>query len=299
MLTSITPAEVDQFILSRAEKVANGQLSPYTVRAEIQSLKKMENLVNKHYGKVDWQISSDRKERQEKWDIPLRRRDSVRSQHGPAYSPADADRLTAALAAKHGQKVRDAIIFLRATGARSQTVTDRMGNAIRPARIDLARGTVTLLEKGGKTRTVRYDREYHGELKRIVNSYGKNGPDHPIFGLDQRRLNDWVRKAAGRLGIENRGLHGFRKEFAVKRLAEYRDKISQSLTLRDKQKMPEADVVSNAKFFDMCNSHSRIENGHAGQKEIEKFERSLDTAARLLLTRDLGHNRVEVTYRYC
>ena len=135
-----------------------------------------------------------------------------------AYTPDEARRIIEQVSRRHpeyGQALR----FILTSGARIDEVFH-----LRSDKVFLAEGKVELLGKGGKTRQVRVlQKETLFELdltKRFVY-------------LDKRNLRTWkdglraaVRKACDELGIQRRGVHGFRGTAAgeflrVKRLLGY------------------------------------------------------------------------------
>ena len=148
------------------------------------------------------------------------------------------------------------------------------------SRIDLVNKTVTLCEKGGKWRTVHYDRGYQAFMRRLVNE----NPGGPIFtGLKQSTMYVQVKKVSHEAGFQGRGLHGMRKSFAVQRHRQYVRSIKELSEKKEWKTLAREFPVSIQKAHAICRRAS---------------EKTIDKLARLRLTRDLGHNRIEITYRY-
>lgn len=74
-----------------------------------------------------------------------------------------------------------------------------------------------------------------------------------------------------------------RKTFAVKRHNEYIRRINELLEKKDWQTLAREFPISTQKAKALCQ---------------KPYDRTIDITARLKLSKDLGHNRVEVTYRY-
>lgn len=74
-----------------------------------------------------------------------------------------------------------------------------------------------------------------------------------------------------------------RKTFAVQRHKEYVSRINELVKAKDWQRLAEEFSISEQKARRMCK---------------DPVNKVVDVVARLRLTRDLGHNRVEVTYWY-
>ena len=159
-------------------------------------------------------------------------------------------------------------------------VSRNFKKAVTAERIDLIKGTVTLCEKGGKWRTVKYDRRYQGFIERLV----KENLRGPIFArLNQTTLYGRIKNTSHKARFEGRGLHGMRKTFAVRRHEEYTQRINNLVNKEDWRTLAKEFLVTNQKARAIC------KNPH---------EKSVDILARLQLSKDLGHNRIEVTYRY-
>jgi len=251
-------------------------------------------MTNKRFGKVNWQI--------DQFEKPMRKREDVTVQRGPAYTPEEADRLIERLA-EIDRQAADAMEFIRATGCRAESIFGRRKNtggkvvvdgkvikeanvnrdffkAVKAERIDLTKRTVTLCEKGGKWRTVQYDIKYKSLMERLV----RENPHGNIFaGLKQPTLYGWIKNSALREGIEGRGLHGMRKTFAVKRHEEYVQRINEMLENKDWGSLTNEFPISVQKAKALFRT---------------PYGKTIDVVARLRLSKDLGHNRVEVTYRY-
>lgn len=267
---------------------------PETVHQYIAGIKKLENMVNERFGRVDWRI--------EDFDKPRRSREDVTVQRGPAYTPEEADRLIKRMA-DVDKRAADALEFIRATGCRAESIFGRQvkkgqkvvvngrvvkntdvirdySKAVTADRIDLKNGTVTLYEKGGKWRTVKYDRQYQDLMEKLVQE--SNGGR--IFkGLKQPTMYRRIKTICSKEGFEGRGLHGMRKTFAVRRHEEYTERINSLLENKDWRTLAKDFPLSNQKAEAMCE---------------RPYEETVNKVARLKLTKDLGHNRVEVTYRY-
>lgn len=288
-ICSVKPEEIKNFL----ERVAMTH-RPETVHQYCAALQKLENMTNEHFGKVRWKI--------EEFEKPRRKREDVTAQRGPAYTRHEADRLIREIA-RVDKRSADALNFIRATGCRAETIFGRLvktggkvvvngtmikgtnvsrdfEKAVTAERIDLIKGTVTLCEKGGKWRTVKYDRRYQGFMERLV----KENPRGPIFvGLNQATSYGRIKKTSHKAGFEGRGLHGMRKSFAVRRHEEYTQRINDLVNKEDWRILAKEFLVTNQKARAIC------KNPH---------EKSVDILARLQLSKDLGHNRIEVTYRY-
>lgn len=77
------------------------------------ALRKLEEMTNKRFGKVSWEI--------DQFERPRRRREDVTVQRGPAYTPEEANRLIQELR-KINPKAGDALEFIRATGCRAESI---------------------------------------------------------------------------------------------------------------------------------------------------------------------------------
>ncbi|WP_027365095.1 hypothetical protein [Desulfotruncus alcoholivorax] len=288
-ICSVKPEEIKNFL----ERIAMTH-RPETVHQYCAALQKLENMTNERFGKVKWKI--------DEFEKPRRKREDVTVQRGPAYTTREADQLIKKIG-QVDKRAADAMNFIRATGCRAETIFGRLvktggkivvdgkvvkgtkvsrdfKKAITAERIDLVKGTVTLCEKGGKWRTVKYDRRYQGFMERLV----KRNPSGTIFaGLNQPTMYSRIKAASYKLGIEGRGLHGMRKTFAVQRHGEYVQRINELINKKDWRALTKEFMVTKQKAQAIC------KNPH---------EKTVDKLARLKLSKDLGHNRIEVTYRY-
>lgn len=320
-MTTITERDVDNYVKSRLEHFHEGKITPATLQTELSALKKIEKLVNKRYGKVVWGIPEERGQRRLKWNLPKRERDKTTIQRGPAYTKRQADMIVEEVEQRYGRKYADALRFCRATGCRLETITNLKEKGITAERINLETKTVTLLEKGGKTRTVQYDDHYDDFMKLLKEQNEKNDQCAPLFmevvlttvnqkndykDADIKELKKWEKSAGRRLEFmvkkianENRfpgrGMHGFRKEFAVKRHAEYLQEVINLVRTGDWRGLSDRFTVSEQKAKDMVSSWLRA---GLDKKERRTIERAIDYTARLKLSKDLGHNRVDVTFAY-
>jgi integrase len=288
-ICSVKPEEIKNFL----DRIALAH-RPETVHQYCAALQKLENMTNDRFGKVKWNIGEYQK--------PKRKRGDVTVQRGPAYTSLEANRLIRKLT-RVDKRGADALKFIRATGCRAETIFGRQvstggkvvvngrvikgskvrrdfDKAVTADRIDLVKGTVTLFEKGGKWRTVVYDRRYQGLMERLV----KDNPEGPIFnGLNQSTMYDRIKIASGQSGFEGRGFHGMRKTFAVQRHKVYTQRINDLVKRNDWQTLAKDFSITKQKAQAICDSPQG---------------KSIDTLARLRLSLDLGHNRIEVTYRY-
>ncbi|WP_333870965.1 hypothetical protein [Desulforamulus putei] len=276
-ICSVTSEEVRNF-LERIKQIRR----PETVHQYSSALEKLEKMTNKWFGRVSWKI--------EEFERPRRSREDVTVQRGPAYTPEEADRLIQELR-KINPRAGDALEFIRATGCRAESIFGtalKKGNktyrdfskAITAERINLQKRTVTLIEKGGKVREVRYDGQFHNLMQRLVQEASYGG----IFaGINQQTIYSQIKMIAEKSSFSGRGLHGMRKTFAVQRHKEYISRINELVKAKDWQRLAEEFSISEQKARRMCKNPLR---------------KVVDVVARLRLTRDLGHNRVEVTYRY-
>lgn len=288
-ICSVKPEEIKNFL----ERIALTH-RPETVHHYCAALQKLENMTNERFGKVIWKI--------DEFEKPRRKREDVTVQRGPAYTPREADKLIREIAWVD-KRAADALRFIRATGCRAETIFGRLvktggkvvvngvvvkgtkvtrdfNKAITADRIDLVKGTVTLCEKGGKWRTVKYDRRYQGLMERLV----RDKPRGLIFaGLNQTTLYGRIKTASHKAGFEGRGLHGMRKTFAVRRHKEYIQRINELVNKKDWRTLAKEFSVTEQKARAICKNPN---------------EKTVDNLARLKLSKDLGHNRIEVTYRY-
>lgn len=288
-ICSVKPEEIKNFL----DRVAMTH-RPETVHHYCAALQKLENMTNDRFGRVKWKINE--------FEKPRRKREDVTVQRGPAYTIQEADQLIKRIT-QVDKRAADALEFIRATGCRAETIFGRLvktggkvvvngvvvkgtkvsrnfDKAIKAERIDLVKGTVTLCEKGGKWRAVEYDRRYQGLMERLVQESSKG----PIFaGLNQTTLYGRIKTAAYKAGFDGRGLHGMRKTFAVQRHAEYTQRINELVDKKDWRTLSKEFPVSEQKSQFICKN---------------PYEKSVDKLARLKLSKDLGHNRIEVTYRY-
>jgi integrase len=288
-ICSVKSEEIKNFL----ERIALTH-RPETVHHYCAALQKLENMTNERFGKVRWKI--------DQFEKPRRKREDVTVQRGPAYTHQEANELINKVA-RVNNRAADALRFIRATGCRAETLFGRMvktggkvvvngmvvkgtkvsrdyEKAIIADRIDLVKGTVTLCEKGGKWRTVEYDRRYQSLMERLV----KENPRGPVFaGLNQATMYKRIKKASHEVGIEGRGLHGMRKTFAVQRHREYIQMINDLVDEKDWRSLVKEFSITKQKAQAICRNPR---------------EKSVDNLARLKLSKDLGHNRIEVTYRY-
>ncbi len=288
-ICSVKPEEIKNFL----ERVVMTH-RPETVHQYCAALQKLENMTNERFGNVKWKI--------DEFDKPRRKREDVSVQRGPAYTPQEANQLIKKVA-QVDKRAADALKFIRATGCRAETIFGRLVStggkvvvngevvkgtkvsrdfkkAIKVDRVDLVKGTVKLCEKGGKWRTVEYDRRYQGLMEKLA----EENPGGPIFaGLNQTTLYGWIKTASYEAGFQGRGLHGMRKTFAVQRHEEYIQRINELVNKKDWYTIAKEFPVTKQKAQAIC------KNPHG---------KSIDTLARLKLSKDLGHNRIEVTYRY-
>ncbi len=288
-ICSVKPEEVKNFL----ERVALTH-RPETVHQYCAALQKLENMTNERFGKVRWKI--------DEFEKPRRKREDITVQRGPAYTYQEANQLIKKVA-RLDKRAGDALEFIRATGCRAESIFGRIvrtggkvvvngvivnktkasrdfEKAIIADRIDLVKGTVTLCEKGGKWRTVEYDRRYQGLMERLV----QENPAGPVFaGLNQPTMYKRIKNASHEVGIEGRGLHGMRKTFAVQRHREYIQMINDLIDEKDWRSLVKEFSITKQKAQAICRNPR---------------EQSVDNLARLKLSKDLGHNRIEVTYRY-
>jgi hypothetical protein len=318
-VVSIKASDVSRYIKHRLELYHQGKLTVATIQTDLTELKKLENLVNYRFGRIDWEIPEERGKRREKWGLPIRERDKTTVQRGPAYTEKQADRIMREAELRYGRVPADALRFCRATGCRLESLVDLKEKGVMAERINLEARTVTLCEKGGKWRTVRYDVRHDVFMREIKREAKASGRTLPLFSeilpptrerdystATNEELKTWKRSAARRLegivkeiaeenGFHGRGVHGFRKEFAVGRHAEYLREVRSLVRTGDWQRLSERFEVSEQKARDMVVSWSKAGDD---KKERQRVNRALDHAARLKLSKDLGHNRVDVTYAY-
>lgn len=288
-ICSITPEEVRNFL----ERL-NLTRRPETVHQYSSALRKLEEMTNNRFGKVSWEI--------DKFKRPRRSREDVTIQRGPAYTSEEADKLTQELRAMNPQAA-DALEFIRATGCRAESIfgaVRRKGGkvvkggitvekakvfrdfekVVTSERIDLVRGTVQLIEKGGKAREVTYDRKYQNLMERLV----RESPQGNLFaGINQQTTYKQIMTIASKSGFQGRGLHGMRKTFAVQRHKEYLDRVKEFVQMKEWSILCKEFPVSEQKARRICKNEDY---------------KTLDKIVRLRLSKDLGHNRIEVTYRY-
>ncbi|BAF58359.1 hypothetical protein PTH_0178 [Pelotomaculum thermopropionicum SI] len=320
-MVTVSAEDINNYVEKRLDQYKRGEITAATLQTDISCLKKIENLVNHYYGKVDWDIPTERSARREKWGLPKRERDKTTVQRGPAYTKKQADRIVMEVEKRYGRLAADALRFCRATGCRLESLVDMKEKGVRIERINIEAGTVSLLEKGGKWRTVKYDQRYDNfmrELKSRAESSGRKGPLFACFGTGEmsgdpdysqltndqlrtikksaaRRLEAMVKEIAAENGFHGRGIHGFRKEFAVRRHSEYIQEIKELVRAGDWKGLSERFKVSEQKARDMVASW--IKAGE-DKKERRRVSRAMDNAARLRLSKDLGHNRLDVTFAY-
>lgn len=315
-MVTVSAEDINSYIEKRLGQYKNGEITAATLQTDISCLKKIENLVNYYYGRVDWEIPTKRCARREKWGLPKRERGKNTPQRGPAYTERQADRIVNEVEAWCGRRVADALRFCLATGCRLESIVDIGEKGVRASRINTESGTVTLLEKGGKWRTVRYDSRYQEFMERLTAQVENR--DSPLFaGLfrdsnvpgerpmaEQMReekkraarfLHRVVKEAAEKEGFTGRGLHGFRKEFAVRRHAEYSKEVRSLVQSKNWQGLSNEYGVSERKAKDIVEGWAK-----AGRntKERRRLAKEMDCLARLKLSKDLGHNRLDVTYAY-
>jgi len=117
-------------------------------------------------------------------------------------------------------------------------------------------------------------------MERLV----QENPAGPVFArLNQATMYKRIKNASHEVGIEGRGLHGMRKTFAVQRHKEFIDRINGLVGEKDWRSLVEEFSVTRQKAQAICR---------------DSREKSVENLARLKLSKDLGHNRIEVTYRY-
>lgn len=317
-MVDVKAGDVDGYMRQRKKMYDEGKITASTLQADVSALKKIESMVNYRYGKVGWNIPTERGARRLKWDLPKRERGKNTLQRGPAYTREQGDRLVLAIEQRCGGTVADALRFCRATGCRLETLVDVSEKGVRVSRINTKDGTVTILEKGGKWRTVLYDSRYQVFMENLVARVQGEDRDRPLFagmvngsnasGGDltseqmweekkraARYLNRAVKDAAEKEGFTGRGLHGFRKEFAVRRHAEYIKEIRSLVQSKNWQGLSSEYGVSERKARDIVEGWVK-----AGRdaKERQRLAKEMDCLARLKLSKDLGHNRLDVTFAY-
>jgi len=175
-----------------AEKTAT--CAPSTVRTHLACLRKLqEGLFRRRWLSADIVPAE--------WAV-----DSAKVHRG-AY-PDDEARAIMSLVDRRYSQYGQALRFILATGARIDEVFH-----LRSDKVFSAERRVELLGKGGKTRRIRVlDVEVLAELdlsRRFV--YLERGNERTW----KNGLEDSVRGAADRLGIQRRGVHGFRGTAAV------------------------------------------------------------------------------------
>ena len=74
-MVTITESDVDRYVKSRLEHYKEGKITSATLQTELSALKKIEKLVNKRYGKVDWGIPEERGQRRLSKDLGHNRLD--------------------------------------------------------------------------------------------------------------------------------------------------------------------------------------------------------------------------------
>lgn len=317
-MVEIKAREVDAYVRHRKELYERGKVTAATIQADISALKKIEALVNYRYGKVEWGIPTERGGRREKWNLPRRERGKNAPQRGPAYTREQGDRLVLAVEHSCGRTVADALRFCRATGCRLESIVDIGEKGVCASRINTKDGMITLLEKGGKWRTVKYDHGYREFMEDLVARAQREKKDGPLFsvmarpGLSDddnptaekmweekkraaRFLHRVVKEVAEKEGFIGRGLHGFRKEFAVRRHSDYLKEVRSLVQSKNWQGLSSEYGVSERKAKDIVEGWAK-----AGRdaKERQRLAKEMDCLARLKLSKDLGHNRIDVTYAY-
>jgi len=317
-MVDVKSGDVDGYMRHRKKLYDEGKVTASTLQADVAALKKLEAMVNQRYGKVEWNIPTERGARRLKWDLPKRERSKNTVQRGPAYTREQGDRLVLGVERRCGKKVAEALVFCRATGCRLETLVDLGEKGVRASRININEGTVILLEKGGKWRTVKYDRGYQEFMENLVTSVQGKDRDRPLFAVIVNGLNTsggnltteqmWEEKkraarflhrvikvTAEKEGFSGRGLHGFRKEFAVKRHSEYLKEIRGLVQSKNWQELSSEYGVSERKARDIVEGWAK-----AGRnvKERQRLVKEMDYLARLKLSKDLGHNRLDVTFAY-
>lgn len=317
-MVDVKAGDVDGYMRHRKKLYDEGKITASTLQADVSALKKIELMVNDRYGKVKWNIPTERGARRGKWDLPKRERGKNAPQRGPAYTREQGDRLVLEVERRCGGTVADALRFCRATGCRLESITDIGDKGVRASRINLNEGTVTLLEKGGKWRTVLYDSRYQKFMESLVARVQGEKRDRPLFeGMVKnskasggeltaeqmweekkraaRYLHRAVKETAEKEGFTGRGLHGFRKEFAVRRHVEYLKEVQSLVKSKNWQGLSSDYGVSERKARDIVEGWVK-----AGRdaKERQLLTKEMDCLARLKLSKDLGHNRLDVTYAY-
>ncbi|MCL0049669.1 hypothetical protein M1N04_01040 [Peptococcaceae bacterium] len=300
-IVSITPKEVQNF-LERIKIVYR----PETAHQYASALQKLQHMINKKYCKkgreIDWKIKE--------FNRPRRTREDVTVQRGPAYTEKEADVLIREMA-KIDKKAADALVFIKITGCRAESIFGRLKKtggrivkdgklikeqktehdftkAVTPNRIDLESKFVRLYEKNGRYRVVRYDEKYQAFMERLVEK--SSNPEAPIFaGIKQQTMYKRIKRIAENNGFDVRGLHGMRKTFAVSRLKNYIQEIKELIKNKNWQKLVRKFPVSKQKAKRMCRQYPYSK---------ERVNKTVEKIARLRLSQDLGHNRIEVTYRY-
>jgi integrase len=175
-----------------AEKAAT--CTPSTVRTHLACLRKLQEGLHARGWLTDTIVPAE-------WAL-----DPARVHRG-AYSDDEAEDIMLLVDSDH-EPYGQALRFILATGARIDEVFHLRSDKVFPRE-----GQVELLGKGGKTRRIRVlDRDALAELdlsRRFV--YLERGNERTW----KNGLEDIVRGAADRLGIQRRGVHGFRGTAAV------------------------------------------------------------------------------------
>jgi len=136
-----------------------------------------------------------------------------------AYSPAEAERLIAAIREKDA-RVADVLGLMHVSGLRVSEAVYLRATDIHPEEGCLVLESNANHTKGGRPRRVRVPPEARPLLERL-RAQGLARPDGHVFA-DRRQLRmhaaNLVRHTCPKLNITCRGTHGFRKSFAA---AEY------------------------------------------------------------------------------
>ncbi len=140
-----------------------------------------------------------------------------------SYSPVEAKRIEANIRERGRDKQpADVVGLQRIAGLRREEAVRLRGQDIDPKRciIRVDKGT-----KGGRPREVRVDPQHRDYLSSLKERAAQHRDGHVFQGRAGlgRRTEDAVRYACQRLGIQDRGTHGFRRMFAQERYRKYRE----------------------------------------------------------------------------
>lgn len=284
------------FIERQLERFQSGEISAGTVKTYIHSLAKLQSMAREQMGARIRVINKDEMLTRAKEVDAVRRIEDAHK--GRIISRVEAEQMVDRLAGSHSPNalvISELARFALETGARITA-----GLRFQVQHIDFDRNAVTFEgDKGGKTRTVvQVDPSYMRHLQTLADGrtpgrqvfeiLRQDGNLHNLDGARHTIENLYARHAE-KLGFDGANFHSQRKAFANVRYATYRGLNYKAL----ERELSERMKVSPQLADKMKNIESRMGAHHGAGRHL-----SHDQIAKLLVSIDLGHERLDVLRFY-